>query len=252
MTGVDGHDHLVAALSPAEAQAQGQGASFGLDLQLATETPAVLHERIGWIDFGMAGSSYYYSRPRMAATGQLTVDGRTFTVDGTAWFDHQWGNFIAVGAGGWDWFAVNLADGTDLTLSLVRDAAGGYPLVYGTLVEPDGSTVALAKSDFSVTSTGSWTSPKTGAHYPAGWHLSVPGHGLEIDLAPTVAGPGARHATDDRGRLLGRVADRARHARRAAVGRGGLRRADRLRPVRQRLALTFGCDAAYSQACDSN
>ena len=53
---------------------------------------------------------------------------------GTAWFDHQWGDFIAVGGGGWDWFAVNLDDGTDLTVSLVRAADGSYPLVYGTLV----------------------------------------------------------------------------------------------------------------------
>ena len=43
---------------------------------------------------------------------------------GDAWFDHQWGDFISVGGGGWDWFAVNLDDGTDLTLSLVRDADG--------------------------------------------------------------------------------------------------------------------------------
>ena len=63
----------------------------------------------------------------------MTLDGRTLTVDGEAWFDHQWGDFISVGGGGWDWFAVNLADGTDLTLSLVRDADGTYPLVYGTL-----------------------------------------------------------------------------------------------------------------------
>ena len=76
----------------------------------------------------------------MTATGTLTVDGRTLAVDGTAWFDHQWGDFISVGGGGWDWFAVNLDDGTDLTLSLVRDADGSYPLVYGTLVghERDG------------------------------------------------------------------------------------------------------------------
>ncbi len=58
---------------------------------------------------------------------------------GSAWFDHQWGDFIAVGGGGWDWFAVNLADGTDLTLSLVRAADGSYPLVYGTLVDAVGT-----------------------------------------------------------------------------------------------------------------
>ena len=52
-----------------------------------------------------------------------------------------------MGGGGWDWFAVNLADGTDLTLSLVRDADGGYPLVYGTLVRPDGHDPAPRRDD---------------------------------------------------------------------------------------------------------
>ncbi|HYC06404.1 MAG TPA: lipocalin family protein, partial [Candidatus Binatia bacterium] len=95
--------------------------------------------------------------------------------------------FIAVGGGGWDWFAVDLDDGTDLTLSLVRDASGGFPLVYGTLIRPDGTTVDLPRDSFLVTPTASWTSLHTGAVYPAGWHLIVYGEHLEIDLRPTVA-----------------------------------------------------------------
>ena len=67
-------------------------------------------------------------------------------VTGEAWFDHQWGDFIAVGGGGWDWFAVNLADGTDFTLSLVRAADGSYPLVYGTYVAPDGTVTHLVRA----------------------------------------------------------------------------------------------------------
>ena len=56
----------------------------------------------------------------------------------TAWFDHQWGDFISVGGGGWDWFAVNLEDGTDLTLSLVRDADGSIRWSTGRSCPPDG------------------------------------------------------------------------------------------------------------------
>ena len=35
--------------------------------------------------------------------------------------------------------------------------------------------------------TDHWTSPSTGATYPAGWRITLPGEGLEIDLRPTVA-----------------------------------------------------------------
>jgi predicted secreted hydrolase len=177
MTGSDGRDHLVAA----------DPRGFGLDLSLSATKPAALHDHDGWIDFGPAGGSYYYSRTAMTASGTLTLDGRPFAVDGAAWFDHQWGDFISVGGGGWDWFAVNLADGTDLSLSLVREADGSYPLVYGTVVAPDGSVRHLDRDAFSVALTDRWVSPTTGADYPAGWTIRVPAADLTIELRPTVA-----------------------------------------------------------------
>ena len=106
----------------------------------------------------------------------------------TAWFDHQWGDFISVGGGGWDWFAVNLDDGTDLTLSLVRDADGSYPLVYGTLVDADGTTRHLDRDAFTRRrrrTTGRARRPAP--TYPAGWTIDLPGEDLSIDLDPTVA-----------------------------------------------------------------
>ena len=187
MSGGGGTDHLVAALTPDEAATAGSPKGLGLDLRLQATKPAALHGDDGWIDFGPAGGSYYYSRTSMTASGTLLLDGTTLAVRGSAWFDHQWGDFIAVGGGGWDWFAVNLDDGTDLTLSLVRDADGSYPLIYGTVVAADGTVSHLDRSAFSVDVTGHWTSPATGATYPAGWSVAVPRLDLQITLTPTVA-----------------------------------------------------------------
>jgi putative drug exporter of the RND superfamily len=185
MTGGDGHDHLVASgIADPASPTPGQ---LGLDLHLEARKPPALHNSIGWIDFAEGGSSYYYSRTSMAATGALTLAGTTVPVTGDAWFDHQWGDFITVGGGGWDWFAVNLSDRTDLTLSLVRDADGSYPLVYGTEVDRDGRTRHLPADAFHVTVTGHWQSPATGATYPAGWQIELPGDQLSISLHPTVA-----------------------------------------------------------------
>jgi predicted secreted hydrolase len=185
MTGGDGRDHLVA--SAVADPASPAGGVLGLDLRLVATKPPALHNRIGWIDFAEGGSSYYYSRTAMSAAGSISVDGQTESVTGEAWFDHQWGDFIAVGGGGWDWFAVNLADGTDLTLSLVRNADGSYPLVYGTLVDAVGRTKHLPREAFTVEATARWRSPATGADYPAGWRIRIPAEGLEINLVPTVA-----------------------------------------------------------------
>ncbi|HEU0243689.1 MAG TPA: lipocalin family protein [Candidatus Limnocylindrales bacterium] len=185
MAGSDGTDRLVASAQGAEVSGDAI-ARIGIDLSLVTRKPPALHDDDGWIDFGDAGSSYYYSRTAMTATGSVTLGDRTLRITGDAWFDHQWGDFISVGGGGWDWFAVNLDDGTDITLSLVRAADGTYPLVYGTVVAPDGTTRRLGREDIGVEATATWTSTATGATYPAGWTVRLPTEDLEISLQPTV------------------------------------------------------------------
>ena len=187
MNGSNGNDRLVAQMTTQEAVAAGSPGGLGLDLALLATEPAVLHNGNGWVDFGPAGGSYYYSRPSMSAGGSLVLDGQELQVAGSAWFDHQWGDFISVGGGGWDWFAVNLVDRTDLTLSLVRAADGSYSLIYGTLVDADGTVRTLGRDAFTVAVTGQWKSPATGAEYPAGWTIEVPAEHLEIQLTPTVA-----------------------------------------------------------------
>ncbi len=185
MQGANGTDTLRALALPAETLGD-KVAGFGLALSLVATKPPALHNGDGYIDFGPAGGSYYYSRTSMDASGSITVGGRTLKVTGTAWFDHQWGDFISVGAGGWDWFALNLGDGTDVTLSMVRAPDGTDPLVYGTLVARDGSMRRLGPGDFTVAVTGHWTSPATGITYPAGWAVSIPSAEIEAKLTPTV------------------------------------------------------------------
>jgi len=185
MVGANGTDGLAATALPAEARGD-PADGFGLRLSLAATKPPALHDTDGYVAFGDAGGSYYYSRTAMTASGSLTVGAKQLQVTGTAWFDHQWGDFISVGGGGWDWFALNLGDGTDVTLSMVRAADGTYPLVYGTLVAPDGTTRHLGPGDFTVTPTAHWTSPSTGAVYPAGWSVGIPSAGITAQLTPAV------------------------------------------------------------------
>ncbi len=188
LSGSNGRDHLSAHARSDEVAPS--GIPFGIDLDLTDPRGPLLHDGDGWVDFGPAGGSYYYSRPRMAAEGTLSIGDRHFQVEGTAWFDHQWGDFVSVGGGGWDWFAVNLEDGTDLTVSLVRAADGSYPLVYGTIRATDDAAagVRLGPGDFEVRRDPSrtWTSPATGVTYPAGWTVTIPSRQLVIDLMPTV------------------------------------------------------------------
>jgi predicted secreted hydrolase len=184
LAGSNGRDTIEAALTADEAAAA--DAAFGLRLDLRSTKPPAFHDTDGFIDFGPAGASYYYSRTRLAATGELELDGERFEVTGIAWFDHQWGDFVSVGGGGWDWFAINLDDATDLTFSVVRDAAGEPAVRYGTRIDADGTVTRIDSSGFEVRSSGDWTSPRTGTSYPAGWQITVFEPRLVIELVPTV------------------------------------------------------------------
>jgi len=159
----------------------------GLMLQLSAGRAPVLHDTDGWVAFADAGGSYYYSRTRMPTAGSLTIGGETLAVTGSSWFDHQWGDFIAIGGGGWDWFALNLSDGSDLMLSFVRAKDGSYPLVYGTWVARDESVRHIEGSAINLTALGSWTSPRTGATWPAGWRVRIDQIGLDVTVTPEVA-----------------------------------------------------------------
>lgn len=175
MGGLNGKDRLRARMK-----------GYAIDLALTATKPVVLQEGDGTISFGPAGDSYYYSRTRMAVQGTLVDHAKRLPVTGRAWMDHQWGTYISVAGGGWDWFSVQLDDGADLTLNIVRNAEGKKVLTYGTYVEPDGTAGHLGREEFTARATGRWTSPRTGATYPSGWRVDVPGTNLRLMLKPVL------------------------------------------------------------------
>ena len=98
--------------------AMGAEPPFGVSLRLTDEKPPALHHG-GFIDYGAAGGSYYYSRTRLSVVGGIAQgDGEPVPVSGIAWMDHQWGDFVVAAAGGWDWYSVQLDDGSELPYDL--------------------------------------------------------------------------------------------------------------------------------------
>ena len=173
MEGLLGRDRLAASMD-----------SYAVDLALTTDRPPVLQGG-GLVTFGAAGDSYYYSRTRMEVSGSIQDHGEDIAVRGLAWCDRQWGNFLMLG-GGWDWFSVQLEDGSDLMLNLIRDAEGTTRLAYGTYVHWDGAYRHLTGDQFDVLPTGRWTSARSGATYPIGWRASVRDPELDLLLQPVL------------------------------------------------------------------
>ena len=169
--GVNGLDHLAASMP---------GYTLRVDLQGLK--PATLHNGSGIITFGIGAFSYYYSRTRMALTGTLVDHGQSLNVTGVAWMDHQWGNFISLGGGGWDWFSIQLSNNTEMMIYLLRDALGNITSTYIGYILPSAQEQLLPASALRVTILSHWKSPITNANYPSGWQLAINSPQLQASL----------------------------------------------------------------------
>ncbi|GEJ58183.1 lipocalin-like domain-containing protein [Anaeromyxobacter diazotrophicus] len=133
-------------------------------------------------------ASLYYSYPRLATEGTVTLGGESWRVRGLSWMDRELGSSqLAPAQVGWDWFALHLADGRDLMLYLLRREDGAVDFARGTLVGPGGATRWLAQGELSVRADRSWRSPGSGATYPARWEVKVPSAGIALTVTPALA-----------------------------------------------------------------
>lgn len=137
--------------------------------------------------FGQADGMAYATYPTLRLQGHAGTE----TVTGEAWFDHQWGRFGGWFVKnprreklmGWDWFGINLDDGTEILTMIHRDmenhkSAGAFGAVHFRGQEPR----QLGK--ITATSTRRWRSPRTHIDYPIQWCLKIREIDAELTIEP--------------------------------------------------------------------
>jgi predicted secreted hydrolase len=133
-------------------------------------------------------ASYYYSQTRLQTQGTITSDSRQYTVSGLSWMDHEFStSALDKNQAGWDWFALQLSDQSELMVYQLRRTDGSIdPYSSGSYIAPDGSVQSLSLPDFHIQVVGYWTSPQTKAKYPARWTVRVPGEDLILNIEPYI------------------------------------------------------------------
>jgi len=162
---------------------------FAVNLQLVAEKPVVLNGRNGLSQKSAepGNASYYYSMPRLRTSGSVKVNDRSHDVTGATWLDREWGSSaLARDQQGWDWFALQLSDGSDLMFYVLRDN-NGMPHEYssGAWIDPAGVAHQLSRDDVIIEVTDYWQSER-GDRYPSGWKINVPTRDLEIKVVPVL------------------------------------------------------------------
>ena len=163
---------------------------FSVDLALTAAKPPVLNGNAGLSQksAGPGNASYYYSMTRWLTDGSLRLGDNTFSVSGLSWLDREWStSALAADQQGWDWFALQLSDGSDLMFYNLRKLGGSQDEhSAGTWIDADGGSLHLAPGDVEITVTDTWESPEGGV-YPSAWTLRAPGQGLDLRIRPVMA-----------------------------------------------------------------
>ena len=168
-------------------QADVTGEDFAYSLTLLAEGQPMLNGESGFSAKAPdpVHASYYYSRPQLAVSGNVTLAGRQHEVTGGAWLDHEWSSeLLPADAEGWDWVGLNLDDGGALMAFRLRDRQGGPLWAAASLRQPLGPLLSLPPEAVVFSPLRDWRSPRTGVRYPVEWQLRIGDR--EIHLQPLI------------------------------------------------------------------
>ncbi len=130
-----------------------------------------------------AQASLYYSFTRLETRGVVERHGERVEVRGQSWMDKEIGSsMLSESQVGWDWFSLQLDDGKELMLYVLRNPEGGVNHASGTRVFPDARVEYFDESGWQLEVLERWTSPR-GGRYPVAWRLQVGDRDLELRAA---------------------------------------------------------------------
>lgn len=169
-------DWSVRESAPGEYHLLAQQDNLKLDLTLRDKMGVILHGEQGYSRKGknITNASYYYSQPRLQATGTLTLHGNEHSVSGLAWKDHEFSTGVLdEGQTGWDWFSLQFEDGAALMLFQLRGESPAASTASGTFITPDAKSENIPANRFNISVLDHWLSPHSGGKYPASWRIQL-------------------------------------------------------------------------------
>jgi predicted secreted hydrolase/4-hydroxybenzoate polyprenyltransferase len=156
-----------------------------LDLRMRAERPPLLVGGKGIVYLGKGGTSYYYSQTRLRIDGRILLQGEEREISGVGWIDRQWGDWDFRGIAGWEWFSVQLHDGSDIHLARVFDPQTGAPITpRADIMHANGTQETLASYD--VEYLDYWIQPETGDEFSHKWRVKIPEKDIDLVITPTV------------------------------------------------------------------
>ena len=114
-------------------------------------------------------ASHYLTFSRLRVSGDLVLEGRSRSIQGEAWMDHEFSSSqLGRDQVGWDWASLQLRDGRELMAYRMRRLDGTTdPFSTLAWMGQEGGVTQVGADRFVWETQGEWRSPATGAVYPA-------------------------------------------------------------------------------------
>lgn len=144
-----------------------------LDLVLTSKNKSFqLHDNTGHFSVGNVGN-YYYSLTNLLTTGVLFIDGQRLNVEGTSWYDHQYGNIWQAGLDFKEsyFLAAQLDNSKQINAFRVVDKKGHVVMTHAKVVDAQGQVHSLGEG-VELIKNKTIISAKTGNQYPVDWDFN--------------------------------------------------------------------------------
>jgi geranylgeranyl pyrophosphate synthase/predicted secreted hydrolase len=161
----------------------------GAELRFDPRKDAVRHGHDGVVRGVDGGDMFYYFLPRCDVTGTVSVNATpTPVASGQGWYDHEFGGQQAARDEGvaqldvaWNWCAIQLDDGTEISVYTMTDLDTGEAIDQrAVVIDAAGAREEHVEIDF--VPLDEWRSTRTFNTYPTRWRLDVPGAGVALTL----------------------------------------------------------------------
>ncbi len=172
----------------------------GCKLSLTLKKPPQRHGDDGVVRGVHGEDMFYVFVPRCEVVGSVCLDGTWLELtQGQGWYDHEFGCPRAPASGvpatpaktdhgviAWNWAALQLSDGTDVSVYDLVDtkdntSAGRWAVV----CDPNGRRYSF--TSFTLEPVDVWRSTRTFHDYPTRWKLEVPEAKLSVTLEASFA-----------------------------------------------------------------
>lgn len=140
---------------------------YSMSLDFTPVKSLMLYYEVGRKDYHFGGYIDYYCFPRNEVSGTLRIGDKTHQVTGYGYYEHAYGMIEPVIKTGWDWFQINLEDGTDMIIAMVR--LGQY---YLWVNDQECNITNYNRNQFQLLVLRTWLSPRTRCQYATAWKLT--------------------------------------------------------------------------------